>query len=189
MLKGKLQNFANTYESMYNEGKGSIYQMQTLGLEIPNEFKISAQYALAKQFNELFMDSNGFIDDDILQLAGDINFEAKRLGISIDKTETSKFFSKKVVQNINRLVYSMEYQQADVTLELLNAIDKLEIHLDLSEAQNVFYSKIILKLDKLIESMTRPSDRDLVLLFFDIAKRLNFNIDYYRTKFDKSILS
>ena len=27
MLKGKLQLFANTYESMYNEGKGSIYQM------------------------------------------------------------------------------------------------------------------------------------------------------------------
>ena len=46
MLKGKLQIFANTYESMYNEGKGSIYQMQNLGLNIPEEFKISAQYVL-----------------------------------------------------------------------------------------------------------------------------------------------
>ena len=33
MLKGKLKNFANTYESMYNEGKGSIYQMQNLELQ------------------------------------------------------------------------------------------------------------------------------------------------------------
>ena len=70
MLKGKLQNFANTYETMYNEGKGSIYHMQSLGLEIPEEFKISAQYVLTKQFNDLFVDSKGFISNDIIQTMG-----------------------------------------------------------------------------------------------------------------------
>ena len=188
LLKDKLSAFAKNYEEMYEDGKSSIFHLQALGLEIPEEFKISAQYALAKQFNELFMNSNGFIDEEIIQLAGDINFEAKRLGISIDKTETSKIFGKKIVQNINRLVYSMEYQQADVTLELLNVIDKLEINTDLSEAQNVYYSKIVLNFEKLINSISRPSDRELILLLFDIAKRLHFNIEYYKQKFDKAIL-
>mgnify|MGYP002861125019 CR=1 FL=1 len=81
MLKGKLQIFSNTYESMYNEGKGSIYQMQSLGLAIPEEFKISAQYVLTKQFNDLFTDSRGFLDSDIIQQASDINFEAKRFSL------------------------------------------------------------------------------------------------------------
>ena len=82
----------------------------------------------------------------------------------------------------------MEYQQADATLELLDASKKLEIYPDLSEAQNVFYSKVVSKFDKLIEAMSRQSDRDLLLILFDIARLLNIDIDYYKTKFDKSIL-
>ena len=116
MLKGKLKTFANTYESMYNEGKGSIYQMQSLGLEIPNEFKIAAQYVLTKQFNELFVDSKGFLTNEILQQASDINFEAKRIGVEIDKVPTAKIFSRKIAQNINRLAYALDLQQVDATL-------------------------------------------------------------------------
>ncbi len=188
LMKDKLSGFARNYEVMYEDGKASIFHFHALGLEVPEEFKISAQYSLAKQFNELFAHSNGFIDDDVIQLASDINFEAKRLGITIDKTETSKIFGKKVVQNINRLVYSMEYQQADATLDLLNAIEKLEINVNLSEAQNIYYSKIVQKFDSLLKDMSRQADRELLLILFDIAKRLNLNIDAYKTKFDKAIL-
>ena len=49
---GAGDSYVPFYE-MYTEGKGSIYQMQTLGLEIPEEFKISAQYVLTKQFNDM----------------------------------------------------------------------------------------------------------------------------------------
>ena len=189
LLKDKLSAFARNYEEIYEDGKNSIFHLQALGLDVPEEFKISAQYTLGREFNELFVNTNGYIDADILQLAADINFEAKRLGINIDKTETDKFFAKKIVQSINRLVYSMEYQQADVTLELLDAIQKLEIQPDLSESQNIFYSKVVMKFNQLIESMNRTSDRELILLLFDIAKRLNLNIDFYKSKFDKAILS
>lgn len=188
LMKDKLSGFARNYEVMYEDGKASIFHFQALGLEVPEEFKISAQYSLAKQFNELFAHSNGFIDDDVIQLASDINFEAKRLGITIDKTETSKIFEKKVVQNINRLVYSMEYQQADVTLDLLDAIEKLEVNVNLAEAQNIYYSKIVQKFDSLLEDISRQGDRDFLLILFDIAKRLNLNIDAYKAKFDKAIL-
>ena len=189
LLQDKLSAFARNYEEMYEDGKSSILHLQALGLDIPEEFKISAQYTLARQFNELFIDNNGYVDSEVIQSAADIDFEAKRLGIKIDKTETSKFFARKLVQSINRLVYSLEYQQADVTIELLDAINKLDLDRNLSEAQNIFYSKIVTKFDKLILSMSRQSDRELLLMLFDIAKGLNINIDYYKTKFDKAILS
>ena len=96
---------------MYDEGKGSIYQMQTLGLDIPKEFKISAQYVLTKQFNELFIESRGFLDADIIQQASDLNFEAKRIGIEIDKKSTAKLFSHKLLQNINRLAFEIKREQ------------------------------------------------------------------------------
>lgn len=188
MLKDKLQNFANTYETMYNEGKGSIYQMQSLGLEIPHEFKISAQYVLTKQFNDLFVASKGFLNSDILQQASDINFEAKRIGIEIDKTPTAKIFSKKIAQNVGRLAYALDIQQVDATLELLDCISKLEISVDIAEAQNDFFAKIVRNIDELIQNMTCNADRELVTMLFEIGEGLNINMDYYKQLFNKALV-
>ncbi len=189
MLKGRLQNFANTYESMYNEGKGSIYQMQTLGLEIPNEFKISAQYVLTKQFNDLFVESKGFLSSDILQQASDILFEAKRIGIEIDKTPTAKIFSKKIAQNVGRLAYALDIQQVDATLELLDCIGKLELSIDIGEAQSYFFTKIVTNINELISTMSFAADRELITMLFEIGENLNINMDYYKQQFDKALVS
>jgi len=189
MLRGKLQIFSNTYESMYNEGKGSIYQMQGLGLAIPEEFKISAQYVLTKQFNELFVDSKGFIDADVIQQASDINFEAKRIGIEIDKTPTAKIFSKKVAQNINRLSYALDLQQVDATLELLDCISKLELKVDIAEAQSYFFSKIVKNLEELIQNISCQADRDLLTMLFEIGENMNIKMAYYKQAFDRALVS
>lgn len=189
LMKERLDDFAQTYENIYNEGKGSVMHLQALGLDIPNEFKISAQFTLTKQFNDLFVGSNGFIDENIIQTASDINFEAKKIGITLDKTPSSKIFSKKVAQNINRLVYSMEYQQAEVTHELLDVIEKLEIDADISEAQNLFFTKVVSHFDDLLANMSNTSDRNIIEQLFDIAERLDINVDYYKSKFDKALLS
>jgi hypothetical protein len=188
MLKGKLQIFSNTYESMYNEGKGSIYQMQNLGLTVPEEFKISAQYVLTKQFNELFSSVKGFITHDIIQQASDINFEAKKIEVEIDKTPTSKVFSKKIAQNVGRLAYALDIQQVDATLELLDCISKLELHVDIAEAQNDFFAKIVRNIDELIQNMTCNADRELVTMLFEIGEGLNINMDYYKQMFDKALV-
>lgn len=78
LLKGKLEKFSETYQEMYDEGKGSIYHLQGLGLKIPDEFKISAAYALSHKFNDIVVHSGGFVEDDLIQQASDINYEAKK---------------------------------------------------------------------------------------------------------------
>ncbi|MCR5265032.1 MAG: DUF3536 domain-containing protein [Cyanobacteria bacterium RUI128] len=188
LMKEKLDEFANTYEDIYNEGKSSVMHLQALGLEIPNEFKIAAQYTLTKQFNELFIDSNGFMDETVIQAASDINFEAKKIGIKLDKTPTGKIFSKKVSQNIGRLIYSMEYQQAEVTHELLDIMDKLEMNVDISDAQNLFYTKIVVNFEDMIENLSHQADMSLMEQLFDIATRLNIDVDFYKAKYNKAIL-
>lgn len=52
--------------------------MQNLGLEIPNEFKISAAYALSNRYNDLLANSDGFVEDTVIQQITDINMEAKK---------------------------------------------------------------------------------------------------------------
>ena len=189
LLKDKMEKFAQIYQDMYDEGKGSIYHMQTLGLAIPDEFKIAAEYALSRKFNELIADSNGFVEPAVLQQAMDINFEAKSMGIKLDKQPSNNIFSKKIRQNINRLAYSFEIQQADVVLELFEYIEKLELEVDISEAQNIFFSKIYLNIGEIIESSqnsNRKSDKRFVEMLLDIGTKLNINTEFYRAKLVKA---
>ena len=184
LLKGKMQRFAQIYQDMYDEGKGSIYHMQNLGLAIPDEFKIAAQYALSRKFNDLIADSAGFMDAGVFQEASDINFETHKMGIKLDKTPSNTIFGKKILQNINRLAYSFEMQQADVILELFDHIEKLELEVDISEAQNIYYAKIYHKIGDIIETAkasNRASDRKFVQMLLDIGIKLNINTEFYRT--------
>ena len=191
LLKGKLEKFSQTYQVMYDEGKGSIYHLQGLGLKIPDEFKISAAYALSHKFNDIVVHSGGFLDDDSIQQAMDINYEAKKIDIQLDKTPSNKIFSKKIQQNINRLVHSFEIQQADVLLEIFDSINKLELQIDISEAQNIYFSKIYHKIGDIIESGTatkRSSNKKFIEMLLEIGENLNINTEFYRKKLDKLLL-
>lgn len=179
MLKGKLKKFAQTYQNMYDEGKGSIYHMQNLGLAIPNEFKISATYALSQKFNDIVVHSGGFIEPNILQQAYDINIEAKKMGIELDKKEANNIYARKVQQNIIRLANSFERQQAEVLLEIFDIIEKLDLDIDISEAQNIYFDRIFHKIGYILED---ERDREFVSMLLDIGTKLNINTDFYKMK-------
>lgn len=185
LLKDKLNKFARTYEEMYDEGKGSIYHMQSLGLTIPEEFKIAASYALSCKFNDLIKHSDGFVDPSITQQATEINFEAKKIGVKLDKSPSNKIFSKKISQNLNRLTYGLEAQQAEVVLELFDYVEKLELEVDIAEAQNLYFAKIYSHINEILEmskTSKRKNDKHLVEMLLDIGEKLNINTDFYRTK-------
>lgn len=192
MLQGKMQRFGQMYQEIYTEGKSSIYHMQSLGLSIPDEFKISAGYTLGHQFNDLIVNARGFLDNEIIQAAMDINFETKKIGIEIDKTPSNKVFSQKISQNISRLAQNLEFQQAEATLELFDHIEKLELHVDITEAQNIYFNKIFHELGEVIEKMnkkTHSSDAKFISILLEIGQKLNINTDFYKNMFDKALIS
>lgn len=192
MLQGKMDKFAQTYQEIYSEGKSSIYHMQSLGLSIPDEFKISAGYTLSKQFNDLILDSSGFLDANLIQQAIDINFEVKKIGIEIDKTPTNKIFSQKLSQNISRLAQGLEIQQAEATLEIFDHIEKLELEVDISESQNIYFNKIFHELGYIIKKMDKShksSDKKFIAILMDIGQKLNINTEFYQNMLDKALLS
>lgn len=190
LLKDQLKKFANRYEEMYDQGKSSIYHMQSLGLEIPKEFKISAGYTLSHRYNELLQDSLGFIDDNVVQQIMAINYEANKMGIEVDKTPSNKNFAKKVIKNLNRLTKSFEIRQADSVSELFSIIEKLELNIDMAEAQNIYYNKIYHRIGDIIENYSHePNEKDIdfINLLLNIGEKLNINVDFYRMKLDKLV--
>ena len=188
LLKDQLEKFGNTYKEMYDQGKGSIYHMQNLGLEIPKEFKISAEYALSHRYNDLLAGSDGFVEAPIVQQIKDINFEAKRMNIAIDKTPSNKNFAKRIITNLNRLTKSFEIQQADTIIELFEIVEKLDLQIDISEAQNIYYNKIYHRIGDIIENNEKePRDKDIkfVKLLLNIGSKININVGFYKSKLEK----
>ena len=192
MLQGKMQRFGQMYQEIYSEGKSSIYHMQSLGLSIPDEFKISAGYTLSRQFNDLIVNAKGFLDNEIIQQAMDINFETKKIGIEIDKTPTNKVFSQKISQNISRLAQNLEIQQAEATLEIFDNIEKLELNVDITEAQNSYFNKIFHEMGGIIENMSQKShssDTNFISILLEIGQKLNINTDFYKNMLDKALIT
>ena len=119
----------------------------------------------------------------------DINFEAKRLGITIDKEPTNKIFSRRIAQSVARLAYSLEIQQAESTLELLGHIKDLELNVDINDAQSTYFSKIVSSFSDLMKNIDYRLDKDLISLLFEVGKRLNINTEYYEHMFNKVLVT
>lgn len=188
LLKDQLEKFANTYNDMYNQGKGGIYHMQNLGLEIPNEFKIAAGYALSHKYNDLLADSDGFVEASVIQEIQDINFEAKKMNIEIDKTPSNKNFAKRILRNLNRLTKSFEIQQADAIVEMFDIVEKLELQIDIAEAQNIYFNKIYHRIGDILENNSNePRDKEIrfINILLTIGQKLNINVDFYKIKLEK----
>ena len=187
LLKGQMEKFSNAYKDIYEQGKTSIYHMQNLGLEIPNEFKLSAGYALSKSYNELLTHSDGFVEKAIIQQIKDINFEAKKINIQIDKTQSNQSYTRKVINNLKRLTKSFEYQQAEAIIDLFDLIDQLELQIDISEAQNIYYGKIYHRIGYLMDNKNQTfKEKDLKFIdaLLEIGAKLNMNVDFYKLKAD-----
>ena len=97
---------------------------------------------------------------------------------------------KKVITNLNRLTKSFEARQADAVSDLFSIIEKLELNIDMAEAQNIYYNKIYHRIGDIIDNYSHEpnqKDVDFVNVLLSIGEKLNINVDFYRMKLDKLV--
>lgn len=185
LLKDKLSKFSNVYRDIYNEGKGSILQLKDLGLHIPEEFKLAAQYTLSQDFNKLFSGGNTVLDENTMQLATEINDEAKALCLELDKQTTSKFLSEKICLRVSEFAKNFESHRLDKALELFKCIDELEVCVDISEAQNIYFNRVFCKFSEIIDESSErfnfKDDRNFLLSVLKLGDNLNINTEFYKS--------
>ncbi len=184
LLKDKLSKFADYYRQIYLDGRGTIFQLQALGMNIPNEFKLAAEYTLSQKFNELVSENHELFQDNSMQMERDILAEAKMLGITLDKSLSNEIYSRKLIRNINRLINSFEKQQADVIMEIFSEIEQLELEIDLKEAQNMYFNKVYTRIIDVLDAPTQTRDKKFIQLLLDIGSKLNINTEFYKAKIE-----
>jgi alpha-amylase/alpha-mannosidase (GH57 family) len=184
LLKGKLHKFAANYQDMYDDGKGSIYHLRKLGLKIPEEFKISARYALSRNFNDIV---SAPLDEESIVHAAEIIYEARMIDIALDKQQSNSSFSQKLLRRINKFADNFDMNHAQKTLDLFDKIEKLELEIDIAEAQNLYFNRVYHRVGDILDGCDKKEIR-FVQMILKIGERLNINTDFYRQKLDKVLV-
>ena len=192
IMQEDLGKYKVAYRDLYAEGKASISHIKSLNIQVPIEFKIAAQYTLSQDFNDAIKECEDEINDFAIQNAVDIKNEAKSLDIELDKEIANKIFTQKVIKEVFTLSRNLEVHRAEAVLELFEYIEKLDLHVNIAEAQNIYHAKIYHQLGKIIEQQQNIQDikenRAFVLLLLQIGQKLNINTSFYRGILDKIVL-
>lgn len=190
LIEDKLKEFASTYKNLYDEARGPIMQLSELGLQIPEEFKIAAEYALSSSFNSLIIDAEDIDSPDILQTANDINNEATKIGIQIDTLPTEEIYSRYIANKVEVLAYSKKAEDFESLIEVLDMLQKLDLKLNISEAQNFYFNNIYTKVPQLIEKLKNSknmnADKNFISAILNLAEQLNFTTEEYVSLLNKA---
>ncbi len=185
-LKDKLSKFSNNYRDVYNDGKSFIMQLINLGINVPLEYKLAAQYTLTGDFNDLFTNTSNIIEESIIRRAVEINDEAAAFKVEIDKTFANETFSNEIQKTIYNFVHNFEIQRLEKILKLFECAGKLQLKVDIAEAQNMYFNKIYMKFTKLLDSVLQQNDnieevREFLFSLLVLGEYLNIDTEFYKS--------
>ena len=181
LIKDQLKKFSSTYKNLYEEGKGPMIQLYDLGLEVPSEFKIAAEYTLSRTFNSIILDTEDIADEDMLQEAFDITKDAKKLGIVLDNKAAEECYSRYILEKVRKLSDNMEVQQCESIIKLISLAHDLGIKPDLSEAQNLYFNAVYNRINDMVESLKSSEqvhlDKNFISTLLNLGERMSFNVN------------
>lgn len=191
LLQDKLEKFSSSFVNMYSEGRTPIMQLQEIDLEVPEEFRLVAEYTLSKQFNQTILEAAKVLDEDTVQKTLDVKNEANKLGAKLDKKPAQEIFNEKITRNLAVLADNLEVHQAQKVLNLLTVSKQLEVEPCVREAQNIYFGKIHNRIDDLIKliwnSENVKQDKKFVGCILNIGELLDINVEKYYSELNRVI--
>ena len=81
---------------------------------------------------------------------------------------------------------NFEIHRLDKILKLFECAGKLNLKVDIAEAQNMYFNKIYMKFTKLLDSVLQSNDnveevRDFLFSLLVLGEYLNINTDFYKS--------
>lgn len=188
----KLLNVAKTYENLYADMKSSVAHLVSLGMDIPDVFRLAAKYTLSRRLEAALGELVNYDDKKAIEKIVAIKSETDKFHINLNKTRASDILAKKLEDLLVELSINLNIKNAKALKALFELIDMLEINFEIASAQNLYFEKIFRKMDVVIEhlkdSKDKTKDRQLALLLLDVGDFLKINTEFYRPHIDKASL-
>lgn len=181
-LENKVAKFSQNFREMYESTRGTILQLAELGIDIPSEIALVAKYTLSKNFNNLFNTTEDIFSKDIIDKASSIIKESNTLKTELNTEKTAKLFEKELIKNLRKLAQNIELRETEVVAEILEKAHRLQIKLNIEEAQNLYYNRLFGQLGEIMQITLNSKDtkiRKIAKNLVKIGKNLNINVESY----------
>lgn len=193
IIKEQLEEFSTLYYKIYNDSQTSIMYLLELGLPIPDEFKIAAQYTLSRNFNNSITKIEDITDVDEFYDSINISKQAKRLKTTIDKSASEKIFKDVITQKMRELLGDMTVYKCMEMINIIEVAEELDIKVELKEAQNIFFKELnngfVDLIKNLPQSVNYKEDKELVTEILKLGEKFSFNLDKYYALLSKNLVT
>lgn len=160
------QRFSESFISLYDENRMALDMFANADLKIPKEFVVAARYTLDKRFYREIrkaLDGNGDMVSHF-RAAEQLRSVASEWGITIDTREISEELELAVLELVHANTEQFDRQETERLSLILDQMAHLEVKFDISKAQELFYSRMVLtgRIATIKEASDRRALRSLI---------------------------
>lgn len=188
----KLTDMGIVYETFYESSKATINYLMSFGMDVPEAFKVSAKYTLARKLVNALESTTDFTDEERVREIHAIKTEADNFNMRLKNPKISEIISKKLLKSLQNLTENLNQTTVNETFELFKTIDFLGVNFEIGSAQNLYYENIYKKMGIILEhlknSTHKAQDRQLIHRLLDIGEFLKINTEFYRPLVDRASL-
>ena len=134
-----VKSLEEQYSRLYDDNRRVIEMLRKGGFELPQALRTSAEFALARRFEEEVIRQNGSRDPNAYDGAIAIEAEAERYGFHLDRTAVRKFFEEKILEDVNAVVARPGLETAGAVTSRVIVAEMLGVAGDLTRVQDALY--------------------------------------------------
>ncbi len=167
LMERRISEFEDAYISVFEKNMNLLDLFIDVNVEIPYQIQVSAKYALEKQLAGLF-DSGDYSDD--IEAMEKIFGRADKWGIELYLTTLRKNIFRFLERHMKRLCDDGGCEYIKIIVEVMGAVRRHELDIDLWRLQSILYPYLIAAKDPddpLYETVKKTGDFKILFRIFD----------------------
>jgi hypothetical protein len=182
-----MKKASDTYKELYDGLLVPITYLNEMGMDIPEGFRVCAKYTLLSSLDELLVKMKTFDDKQAVKKLLEIKTLANKFGIKLNTSKAPEILSERLLDLIYNLKANVSKKNAQELLSFFDVMAKLDVDVQISVAQNVYYEMFCLDFTEFFEQISKDNTldtRQIFLLLLEIGRKLNINMNFYQDKID-----
>ena len=180
-----LKKASRTYKDLYESLLSPICYLNDLGMDIPEGFRVCAKYTLLSTMYKELSEITDYSDKKKIDKLLKIKKLTDKFYIKLNDFKIKEIMSQRLLEQVILLKNEPNLKNNKELLDLFDLIEKLEIEVHISNAQNIFYEMFCSdfeEFNKQISSKSKDNVRKLYLGLLETGEKLRINMDFYKEK-------
>jgi len=186
LLGDRLSEVGELYAHLYEQHRGMMQGLRTLGAALPVELSVPARYTLSRQLREEIAKLHDVTDPEAYKHCLEIARAAQRLGLQLENQQATLLFQEMIEQRLQQLFNDGSGKTCKEISTLVDIADRLKLMLDETSIQNHIFVILQQRVDNMIDRILAAAqiepEYECVANFLSLAYRFNFNIKSYKDR-------